>query len=99
MILTLGYVAILVIALALSLIAIWYRLLKVNRVLAEVDEALREVRSRSARLDELLRPLDEATAAAADEVIGAHASVENAQGTAAERFEETAGTAVVLGDR
>jgi DNA-binding transcriptional MerR regulator len=77
-ILTLIYAAVLVVALAASLIAIFIYLRRIGRALGEAREALSAVSRATAPLEEHLQHLQDATASSAQELEQATRQLENA---------------------
>jgi HAMP domain-containing protein len=65
---TLVYVAVLVLALAASLIAIWVWLLRIGRALGQVQDVLAQVAVSTRPLKVYFEPFDEATRAAEEEL-------------------------------
>lgn len=82
--LTLGYVGILVSALAASLIAILVQLRRIDPALGEVAAALTLVRDRTAPLEDHLSGLQSATGAFGDRMQAASGSLEVTDRTLAE---------------
>lgn len=77
-ILTLVYVAVLVLALAASLIAIWIYLRRIGRALAEAREALGAVARESAPLESHILPIRDVVGEMADELAAADAALSSA---------------------
>lgn len=76
--LTLVYAAVLVLALAASLLAVWIYLRRIAAALGEVREALAEARRRTAPLEEVLRPLRDVSEETAGEMDAAESALQQA---------------------
>ena len=77
-ILTLIYVAVLVLALAASLLAIWIYLRRIGAALAEARDALVAVARESAPLESHIQPLRDVVGEMADELQAADTHLESA---------------------
>lgn len=84
-ILTLVYAAVLVLALAASLLAIWIHLRRISHALGKVREALGAARRETGPLEDSLRPLRDLLEETAGEMKAAECALERAEEVVAER--------------
>jgi hypothetical protein len=94
LILTLVYAAVLVLALAASLIAIWVFLRRVGNALGEAYDALVRVEERTRPLEQLLEPFAQQLERTRREVQEAEARFSSGGGRLAEFAERVAGRAL-----
>lgn len=84
-VLTLIYAAVLVLALAASLLAVWIYLRRVSRALGNVREALEAARRETGPLEDWLRPLRDLFEETAAEMKAAECAMERVEEVVAER--------------